>query len=228
MIGWDNVGVWIASHPKLVAKHLDRYFASDAETFLGKYYEPLAANASSERFDGYDLAALWSLSVSVKPKGRQQLLHGKAAELTQLLQECAAAIEPKPVDAPLAPSEIDVLTAADSPFNQLWDLLMTIHDVGETKASKLMAARFPRHIPIWDKHVRTLLGGRRKGRFWRPMHELLAEQVQDDEQTVSTLLGRPAIDLLKTVDQGTSLLNALTDVSLLRRLDVVLWMEAQA
>jgi hypothetical protein len=57
VIGWDKIGAWIANNPQTVVKLLNTYFAAEGETFLGRYFEPLAALAPRTRFDGFDLAA---------------------------------------------------------------------------------------------------------------------------------------------------------------------------
>jgi|694.fasta_scaffold21327_2 hypothetical protein len=227
VIGWDKIGAWIANNPQTVVDHLYAYFASEKETFLGRYFEPLAAQAAPTRFDGFDLAALWSLSVRVNRPGRQQLLHDRADELGELLTRCANTAHLGSGRLPLAPGDIDALTAKDSPFVELWNALLGIDDVGVTKASKLMAAKFPHLIPVWDSQIKALLGGKRDGKIWRPIHELLGERYGEDERSVAQLLNEPAFELLATDEKRKALRAALEPVSILRRLDVVLWMQSQ-
>ncbi len=225
--GWDKIGAWIADHPQTVVDHLHTYFASEDETFLGRYFEPLAAQAARTRFDGFDLAALWSLSVRINKPGRQQLLHDKADELSELLTRCANTVRLGSGRLPLVPDDIDALTAKDSPFVELWNALLRIDNVGVTKASKLMAAKFPQIIPVWDGQVKALLGGKNDKKIWRPIHQLLGERYGADERTVAQLLNEPAFELLDTDAKRKALHAALEPVSILRRLDVVLWMQSQ-
>lgn len=227
VIGWKNIGSWIADNPDTVVEHLHIYFASESQTFLGRYFEPLAAQASLTRFDGFDLAALWSLSVTINKPGRQQLLNDRADELSDLLARCANVIRLRPGQLPLSADDIDELTGEDSPFVGLWKTLVGIDDVGETKASKLMAAKFPHLIPVWDSQVEALLGGKLNGKIWRPLHELLAERHGEGKRTVAQLLNEPAIDLLDAEAERRALSTSLEPVSILRRLDAVLWMQSQ-
>ena len=72
--------------------------------------------------------------------------------------------------------------------------------------SKLMATKFPELIPIRDSRVEALLECTGHHEWWKPMHRLLSET-------------RKALSSLE-------IFNASIEVSLLRKLDVVLWMEA--
>ena len=222
VFGWNAVGDYLATSEAEVARNLFDYFASDTQTHLGRYFEPLSALAAPDRFDAYDLAALWSLSVTIKRKGRHQLLHDNAEELTTLLRECQRVIRDDSAQQSLLTCDIDRLTASESPFVRLWNALLEISGVGETKASKLMAAKFPELIPVWDSQVSRVLGGMVDGRIWRPMHEL----VTADDSAVAKELAKPPTAGL-TDAQQEALAEALEGVSILRRLDAVLWMKAQ-
>lgn len=221
-LGWDAAGDWIRSNKGTMAMHLFNYFASDTQTYLGRMFEPLAAMAPRDRFDAYDLAALWSLSVTINREGRDQLLHTRANELNALLRKCWEIIERDPTQQTLQTCDIDRLIAKGSPFVALWQQLLRVDDVGKTKASKLMAAKFPGLIPIWDGQVSTLLGGMKEGAIWRPMHDLLT----GGDITVADLLADLPTEGLDEGQQA-ALREALQQVSVLRRLDVVLWMKAQ-
>jgi hypothetical protein len=72
------------------------------------------------------------------------------------------------------------------------------------RASKLLAAKRPHLIPIRDSAVSELLRAGKK--WWLPMLEVVS-----DEQIRTNIA-----ELSKTVP---------ADVSVLRRLDVILWME---
>lgn len=221
--GWNAVGDYLATHEAEVARNLFDYFASDTRTYLGRYFEPLSALAAPDRFDAYDLAALWSLSVTIKRKGRHQLLHDKAERLSTLLGECQKVIRRDQAQQSLLTCDIDRLTAPESPFVRLWHELHRLSDVRTTKASKLMAAKFPELIPVWDSQVSRVLGGKVDGRIWRPMHELLTA----NDSAVEKELAKPPTAGLSNAQQE-ALAEALEGVSILRRLDAVLWMKAQA
>jgi hypothetical protein len=220
-LGWKAVPDWIADNPETVAEHLFDYLASNVETYLGRYFEPLAAQAARDRFDTYDLAALWSLSVTVNKLGRKQLLHDKAEILSLLIAKCRRTIGDKSRGQLLTDKELDRLTSADSPFVELWHQLNGIESVGTTKSSKLMAAKFPNVVPVWDDQVSQLLSG--NGKIWLPMHELL----RTGKPAVASLLKSPPTPDRPKHERRT-FRKALRRVPVLRRLDIVLWMEAQS
>lgn len=221
-LGWDATAGWIRSHDGAVAKYLYDYLASDTQTYLGRYFEPLTRQAASDRFDAYDLAALWSLSVTIKPKGRHQLLHTRATDLSDLLKDCRSVIKKDRRQGSLMTCDIDQLTAESSPFIKLWDLLMEVSDVGQTKTSKLMAAKFPELIPVWDSQVSGLLNEPITAKHWRPMQQLLTA----NESAIADMLIKPPTRGLNA-QQRSALVEALKGVTVARRLDVVLWMMAQ-
>jgi Family of unknown function (DUF6308) len=59
-----------------------------------------------------------------------------------------------PVDVEIVDVDPQKLSA-ESPAGQLWELLRGARDgVGPTRTSKLLAAKRPRLLPIWDKKRR--------------------------------------------------------------------------
>lgn len=94
-----------------------------------------------------------------------------------------------------------------SPLHSLYSQLRSIENIGPTIASKLLASKFPSLVPIWDRDVSLLLG--RPEQWWLGWHEAM-----QSKRLRSTLQGmRDDLGL-----EGTSLL---------RIMDVALWMEAQ-
>ena len=73
--------------------------------------------------------------------------------------------------------------------------------------SKLLATKFPAHVPIRDRRVEGLLGLAKSNDWWMPMRELL---------------GSPGVS--KTL-ADVQLVGDGAKATLLRRLDVILWME---
>ena len=100
------------------------------------------------------------------------------------------------------------LWEGESPFNELHLALnnKSLPGVGKVVRSKLMAAKFPELIPIRDSRVEALLECSGQDEWWKPMHQLLFET----QNALSSL----------------EIFNASVSVALLRKLDVVLWMEA--
>jgi hypothetical protein len=91
----------------------------------------------------------------------------------------------------------------------LWDELIKSQriDLGPVKASKLMAARYPGLVPIFDSQVSELLGVTVNDPWWKPIRKLVLEV-------------KPILDKLELKRDDIQ-------VTTLRKLDVVLWMKAK-
>jgi hypothetical protein len=89
---------------------------------------------------------------------------------------------------------------------------MQIKDFGRVTRSKVMAAMFPAVIPIRDSFVETLLGLEHSKAWWMPIREIL-------EANDSAVLS--CVKKLDVPERAKSL-------GILRRLDVILWMEERA
>lgn len=94
-----------------------------------------------------------------------------------------------------------------SALYSLHDQLRSIDNVGPTIASKLMASKLPNVVPIWDRDVSLLLG--RPEQWWLGWHEAMQNK------------------RLRSMLQGLRDELGLEGTSLLRMMDVALWMEAQ-
>lgn len=96
------------------------------------------------------------LSVNVPGMAAIELLRDRAEEINSLLAEVGPdrdlAFEPGPIDP-------------DWPAWRLNRRLRVIDDVGAVIASKLMARKRPRLIPIWDSVVAEVTGTKRR---WEP------------------------------------------------------------
>ncbi len=165
----------------------------------GAYFEPFSALSDPMRFEASDLIAIEALSVQLHPHGAIQLLLDKA-----FADECSALLRQIPVGIPLA--EVDASVVADgSPADQLWKALRTVHGMGHgrTVISKLMAAKRPLLLPIWDTMVATVIA-EPDGGFWSPTHRLVSDPASR-----------------RSIEEATK--SAPDHVGLLRRIDVALW-----
>ena len=92
-----------------------------------------------------------------------------------------------------------------NPLESLYSDLRSVRGIGPVVCSKLMSAKFPSIIPIRDSKVEALLGCEESVTWWKPILELFASA----EAVLDTL--------------STGQINATN----LRKLDVILWMEAR-
>ncbi|CCQ18094.1 putative uncharacterized protein [Rhodococcus sp. AW25M09] len=183
---------------------LRRYYGS---TYLGSgcytgalfdSWAPENRVADSNRFTADDLVAITFVSVAVKAGAARELLVTRAARFAELLD----AVGP---DRDLV-DETDGLTP-DAPILLLEDELRTVTDVGRTIATKLMARKRPRLVPIYDVVVGRVLNTEKVHRD--PIREVLRA---DGGALHTRLLKIRAAAALPD------------DISALRVLDVISWM----
>ena len=197
---------WLAKDKAKVKRHLLRYFTplseyqDDGQHFTGRLFEWYVARSDRRRFTESDILAVQRLSVTVAPKAAVELVEDPEQAFNRLLKRCHA----------LVGNAKDLRDLPDSAltsgaFIELYDRLKSFQNVGPVTASKLMAAKFPAFIPVRDALVSQYVGAGRS--WWRPMKALLASEGVADSLAAVEIDG-PRVELL-------------------RRLDVVLWMEAR-
>ena len=180
---------------------VQRYFA---EGFTGSRFETLA-DRDPHRITGNDLVAVSTLGVAVPAHVAIWLLGDGRRRVAELLREI-------PVDVDIWDSG-DALQPGGAAW-ELWDLLIGCgwpdprpgNGMGGTITSKLMAAKRPRLIPVRDSVVRQELPS--TGQVWADLRHALADEA-----------------LRERIEVATS--SAPAHVSLLRRLDVALWMRGR-
>jgi hypothetical protein len=166
-------------------------------SFTGRWFEHFAAVGEPNRFGASDLVAVETLSVQVPPEAAAKLLVTEPDRFNAFLRRI--------------PGSVDIWdgsqeTLQDGPAAELHTLLRTLPGVDWVIAGKLLAAKRPRLIPILDNKVKDLLQPP-TSRFWISMWD----ELSDESRRV-------------TVAQVCA--DAPADVSLLRRIDVALWMAA--
>lgn len=164
--------------------------------------------ATANKVTADDLIAVSFLSVEIKPHAAIGLLKTHAPRVSELL----AAI---PTDLDLADADIEMLNAPDSPASELWDLVRGKHHgkwgVGPTTASKILARKRPKLIPIYDSVVGPLMGLKHSGGQWKVWYEALAN-------------GNGLPQQLEAIRQKSG---APGNLSKLRIMDVALWMDGK-
>jgi hypothetical protein len=195
----------------LGARLREHVLADDAEamlahyldgSFSGAWFEKLGGPGDdpsvADRFTPADILAVSTLSVKIGGWPAIELLYRRADELTGLLEAI-----PRDVDLQNATDEhLASVYAAQNALNQ-------IDGIGHVSRSKLLARKRPRIVPIRDTHVLLALMGRDHGNFAQPLREALRG---DDEV-------RGRLEALGSTAERSHL-------SLLRVLDIVVWMRA--
>ena len=203
-------GFIVAKDTKTAVAHLEGYYAEDDDglpSFTGSRFESVAGlNADPNTIGPADVVAVSMLSVTVPAEAALRLMGRAAAEISRRLAEI-------PVDVDIIDADPAVLSG-DSPAGQLWDLLRGGRDgLGPTTTSKLLAAKRPRLLPIWDSFVQEATGLDTVG-YWEKFRYVLT----DDDRGVWNWLG----DLRAEVPALPA------TVSQLRMLDLLLWMSVKA
>lgn len=84
-----------------------------------------------------------------------------------------------------------------SAARKLRDRLTTVRGIGPVTASKLMAAKRPELIPVWDQHIEQALRPT-KGQFWFEMQAAVADN-QDRLRAIASDTGA-VVPILRVAD----------------------------
>lgn len=211
--GFAKAAQWIRDHEAEVNDLFNGYFTKrigddSVNVWQGQHFEWFANRVPRDRFTEIDLAAIGALSVDLPAQTARELIEDNDGALRQLLRECELWAASHGADLS-NPNLSSTWLEAESSFNGLWAELIRKKriDLGPVKASKLMAAKHPGLVPIFDSQVSWLLGKSEVDSWWKPMRELVIEV-------------KPELDKLTLARDDIH-------VTTLRKLDVVLWMEAR-
>lgn len=156
---------------------------------------------STDSFTADDVVAVSLLSVDVAPRAAVELLIRQRPRFEALLKEVGP-------DRDLA-SVQDSEVAPGSAAWRLSDALRALPQIGPTTASKLMARKRPRLLPVYDSVIEAhVLGG--SGNLWRPLRAALRADNGALHQRLLKMRERAFLD---------------EAVSPLRIFDVVAWMD---
>lgn len=212
-IGYANVAEWIRTSKSDVKDLFESYFKKRVgenadEVWHGQHFEWFANRVKRDSFTEVDLAAIGALSVDLKAQTARELIEDSDEVLRPLLRECELWVATHGADIS-DPNFSSEWLGEESCFQRLWRELVRSEriDLGPVKASKLMAAKYPGLIPIYDSHVDWILKPRGSDLWWLPMRDLVVE--------------------VKTELDDLKLTREDIHVTTLRKLDIVLWMEAR-
>ncbi|WP_104168605.1 DUF6308 family protein [Arthrobacter sp. SX1312] len=215
------------THPILNASHVN-----EAVELVKQYYGPLKDTGrprSGAHFDewagggyraeaaneltGDDFVAVSMLSVDVPPEAAIGLAGHRTGDVRRLLGQIPASLD----FTTLTPTQFDAHLGPDSPAQQLWDILRGRQDypwgIGPTTASKIMARKRPKLVPVFDSYIGPMMGLPKNSSAdqWTVWHQAF----QEDPRLASRL---DAIRLAA---------GAPPSASRLRIMDIVLWLHAK-
>ncbi|WP_373071065.1 DUF6308 family protein [Gemmatimonas sp.] len=144
------------SQPADPALVLGKYLAS----YTGGHLDLLADRDHPNRITANDLVAVTMLSVQVPPGAAAWMLDATGARIiTDLLEQIDA--------APIWEQPEEVIVDPDGPPTRLWSLLRSPstqlpaldddNGIGPVIAGKLLAAKRPHLVPIYDRYVADAL-----------------------------------------------------------------------
>jgi hypothetical protein len=195
-----DLGNWFESHELRVRKNLDRYFSGNpGDLFTGRHFERYSDQGADNSFEPSDVLAVRTLSVDVPVESAAELLLTRGEWFSEYLADV-------PVERDMWDVERDVF-ADESAASLTHARLRTLDGVDWVTAGKLLASKRPRLLPVYDNLVKSLLN-RHGGPFWLPLYD----QLSDPQR-------RSKIDIACST--------APEHVSLLRRIDVALWMHVK-
>lgn len=189
-----------------VRSALQKYFNTDSEGYTGSQFENLLVGSDPFSITAQDLIAITTLSVDVPARAALWILNDGQKEISETLRQI-------PIDIDIWDEEAKNIFSDDGQLMNLWRMLGTANWPipktggglgGVTKRSKILAAKRPRLIPVLDRVVKGTL----------PKTENIWISIQN---------------VLMIEEYRTKLQQALQNehipesVSLLRKIDVVIW-----
>ncbi|MFI1990762.1 DUF6308 family protein [Actinoplanes sp. NPDC020271] len=185
---------------------LAAYFAETGERrYTGRRFDAFADGgdqpAVRDVITPEDLLAVQALSAVIPAETMFALLDG---ELGRQMTELLARV---PTDLELGTRDARKQVGNQSAVSEAWSLLRDRPDVGFVRAGKLIARKRPHLIPVYDRVIRCLYG--RPQQVWLRLHDRLAGDGARLRGELAALRTRAELP---------------PRLSLLRVLDVVLWM----
>lgn len=196
-IGFDGVAGYLANNTEQAQQDLLDYYA----TYTGRFFEYFSDQGAPDRFDANDLAACASLSAPVDGRSLNALW-SRIDALNTKLAACP--------DRTVTLADIDPSSDGYVALSKLYDTIRDLPDMGKVRTSKLLASKRPALVPIRDSYVEKILGADKQEQWWGPWRELVLHP-----------------DIPSLVDQATPAGSRAASATLLRRLDVILWKEAE-
>jgi hypothetical protein len=187
---------------------LQEYFTDKGKRHTGSQFETFVRGSDPYQFTERDILAVSMLNVDIPARAALWILSPEGQSHTSEL------LKNVPVDVDIWHSEAANVFADDGNLDKLWKLLGRANWPtaasggglgGSTKRSKLIAAKRPRLVPVLD---RVVIGELPKSEnYWRAFQETLS-----DESIRESLAKATNYDFIPS------------EISLLRKIDIVIWM----
>ena len=177
---------------------IDAYFFKNA--FTGSAFEKLIDVESPNEITSKDLVAVSMLGVDIPATAARWILGEGKHELSSQLSK---------IDPHLTLTDSDSDLSIGSPAWTLFSKLDARSGLGRTITSKILAAKRPDLIPIYDQHVAKFLGFSKED-YWDPWREFMQSH---EGIKCGNRVSELAVNL------------GIHNISHLRLLDVVIWMK---
>lgn len=187
---------------------LIKYFSAEGERYTGSQFEYVINSVEPNSFTERDLIAVSLLNVDIPARAALWILSPEGQSQTSaLLREI-------PVGIDLWHPDAANVFADDGKLDKLWKLLGNANWPeaapggglgGTTKRSKLIAAKRPQLVPVLDRVVKGTLS--QPENYWRAFQESLSDN-----------------SFRMRLEEATNVDGVPSNVCLLRRIDVVIWM----
>jgi hypothetical protein len=189
---------------------LSTYFHGASRRFSGSVFDSFAGGGDRpdvhSRITQEDVLAVAAVNVTVSARLSRQLLNDPVAgQLEQLLSQI-------PTDIDLWDAEDETLAVA----RRAWEEIRTLDEYGHgtadrwVTASKLLARKRPRLVPLYDEKIRRVAALAGGTDWWLSLREALRQDCEDNE-------------VRHRVRQAMRQGGVPGYVSVLRSLDVILW-----
>ncbi|GGL82219.1 DUF6308 family protein [Glutamicibacter protophormiae] len=203
----------------LAIQHLSTYLegnaASGHDAFVGRHFDELAVHDENpNEITASDIVAVSFLSVNVPPRAAWAFLETRKNEISEILSSIPTNL------AINDPSCTFTMYDEHSALQRLWNTLRRspsekLWGMGPVLTSKLMARKRPHLVPIQDSIVLAELEATDRD-FWQMWWE--AMQLTEEEY-------QPVQDFARVLRASVP---AAHKLSLLRVLDIVIWMNGRA
>lgn len=185
---------WFTNNKGCIKPNLEMYFLGvGGRPFAGRHFETLSAMGEPDKFTATDLLAVEALSIKFPSDAAVVLLDEKRAES---LNEELLGIPANKNMWEVPRKVFEKGQAADRLHTKLQEVLP---GVGWVTAGKLMAAKRPKLIPVFDTFVKDELKPP-SGYFWESMYDQLADPRRREVISHMVSCASDRVSLLRCID----------------------------